>query len=103
MSAQDGKDPEMGCRGVHFALIPDETARLESARDDDELMAVIEEIEDRWDRDWLVETDKAWGAVGGHALQEGKAGNLENPSTPGAEHPSSLNSPDLSTEVPGYS
>ena len=26
-------------------------------------MAVIEEIEDRWDRDWLVETDKAWDAI----------------------------------------
>ena len=30
---------------------------------DDELMAAIEEIEDRWDREWLVETDKAWDAI----------------------------------------
>jgi hypothetical protein len=53
----------MACRGVHFALTTDEMVRLESAQDDDELMAVIEEIEDRWDREWLVETDKAWDAI----------------------------------------
>lgn len=53
----------MACRGVHFALTLDEMVRLESAHDDDELMAVIEEIEDRWDRDWLQETDKAWDAI----------------------------------------
>ena len=53
----------MACRGVHFALTPDETARLESASDNDEVMEVIEEVEDRWDREWLVETDKAWDAI----------------------------------------
>ncbi|MGE3821405.1 MAG: YfbM family protein [Isosphaeraceae bacterium] len=53
----------MGCRGVHFALSPEELADLEAAKDDEALMALIEEIEDRWDRDWLVETDKAWDAI----------------------------------------
>src|SRR4051794_38865380 len=53
----------MACRGVHFALAPDDRGRLESACDDEELMAVIEEIEDQWDRDWLRETDKAWDAI----------------------------------------
>ena len=61
--SQDGKDPEMACRGVHFALTLDEMARLESAHDDDGLMAVVEEIENQWDGDWLVETDKAWDAI----------------------------------------
>src|SRR5215216_2280040 len=53
----------MACRGVHFALTPDEAARIACAGDDDDLMAAIEEIEERWDRDWLVETDKAWDAI----------------------------------------
>jgi hypothetical protein len=53
----------MACRGVHFALSPDEAEKVVSADDDEELMAVVEEIEDRWDRDWLVETDKAWDAI----------------------------------------
>lgn len=68
----------MACRGVHFALTPEEAARLDAARDDDELMAMIEEIEDRWDRDWLVETDKAWDAI--HRCLTG--GTLENGPTP---------------------
>jgi hypothetical protein len=54
----------MACRGVHFALIPEEAVRIDAARDDDQLMALIEETEERWDRDWLVETDKAWDATG---------------------------------------
>jgi hypothetical protein len=54
----------MACRGVHFALTPEDAARIDAARDDDQLMALIEEIEERWDRDWLVETDKAWDATG---------------------------------------
>jgi hypothetical protein len=54
---------EMACRGVHFALTPDEAEKLESAKDDEELMAAVEDIEDRWDRDWLQETDKTWDAI----------------------------------------
>src|SRR4051794_36528891 len=53
----------MACRGVHFALTTDEMVRVESAPDDDRVMAVMGEIEDRWDREWLVETDKAWDAI----------------------------------------
>src|SRR4051812_34991553 len=49
-----GEEPDMACRGVHFALTPDEMGRLIAAGDDEALMAVIDEIEDRWDRDWLV-------------------------------------------------
>jgi hypothetical protein len=68
----------MACRGVHFALSPDEVEKVVSADDDEELMAVVEEIEDRWDRDWLVETDKAWDAI--HRCLTG--GTLEYGRTP---------------------
>ena len=41
-------------------------------------MAAVEEIEDRWDEDWLVETDKAWDAI--HRCLTG--GTLEYGPTP---------------------
>ena len=53
----------MACRGVHFALDPVDEARVLEASDDEELMQVIESLETRWDRDWLVQTDKAWDAI----------------------------------------
>ena len=53
----------MGCRGVHFALTAEEAALISSASNDGQLMTAIEEIEDRWDQEWLVETDKAWDAI----------------------------------------
>lgn len=68
----------MACRGVHFALTPDEAEKVASADDDEELMAAIEEIEERWDRDWLVETDKAWDAI--HRCLTG--GSLEHGPSP---------------------
>ena len=68
----------MACRGVHFALTPDEAVKVASAHDDEGLMAAVEEIEDRWDREWLVETDKAWDAI--HRCLTG--GTLEYGPTP---------------------
>ena len=54
----------MPCRGVHFALTAEESARLLSAAGDDALVDVMqEEIEERWDEEWLCETDKAWDAI----------------------------------------
>lgn len=55
----------MACRGVHFALTADEEQRLLAAvGDDDAVVELIqEEIEERWDADWLQETDKAWDAI----------------------------------------
>ncbi|MEV8093087.1 DUF1877 family protein [Kitasatospora sp. NPDC085879] len=53
----------MACRGVHFALTADQSARLLAAADDEEVLAVVEEIEEAWDRDHLAETDKAWDAL----------------------------------------
>ena len=50
--------------GVHFALTSEQERRLRTAAGDDEaVMEVIEAIEEAWDRDHLVETDKAWDAI----------------------------------------
>lgn len=55
----------MGLRGVHFALTAEESSRLmDTPRMTDEMiMAFAEEIEGRWDKEWLQETDKAWDAI----------------------------------------
>src|SRR5262245_65966224 len=54
----------MACRGVFFALTKEEEARLLAAPDSDTVVEIItEEIEERWDREWLVEMDKSWDAV----------------------------------------
>ncbi|MEM9419483.1 MAG: YfbM family protein [Planctomycetota bacterium] len=55
----------MACLGVHFALTDKEEAQLlDAVGNDDAVIKVIqEEIEDRWDEDWLQETDKAWDAI----------------------------------------
>ncbi len=55
-------DP-MACRGIHFALTADESARLLAAGGNEAVRAVVEEIEERWDEEWLAETDKAWDAL----------------------------------------
>lgn len=51
----------MGCLGVHFAIDSDRADRLLAAADDEELLAVVEEIEEAWDA--AFETDKAWDAL----------------------------------------
>ena len=51
----------MACRGVHFAIDDEQAQRLLAARDDDELVAIVEEIEEQWDA--AFETDKAWDAL----------------------------------------
>jgi len=54
----------MACRGVFFALTKEEEAKLLAAADSDAVVEIItEEIEERWDREWLVEMDKSWDAV----------------------------------------
>ena len=53
----------MACRGVFFALDKEQTNRIQSATDDEQLMEVIEEIEDIWDADYLAECDKSWDAM----------------------------------------
>lgn len=54
----------MACRGVFFAITDEDAARLLAAKSDEEVLDLIqEEIEERWDEDWLQETDKAWDAI----------------------------------------
>ena len=53
----------MACRGVHFALTTEDEAALLAASGDDEVMEIEERIEERWDRPWLSESDKAWDAL----------------------------------------
>jgi hypothetical protein len=54
----------MGCRGVLFAINQSESKILRKIRNDSELVDYIQEnIEEKWDEDWLRETDKAWDAI----------------------------------------
>src|SRR5688572_24543107 len=54
----------MTARGVHFALDTSDARRvLDAAGDDEALAEIFEDIEERDDEDWLVETDKAWDAI----------------------------------------
>lgn len=53
----------MGCLGVYFALTETESQKLLQAEGDAAVLGVIEEIEKRWDKNWLQETDKAWDAI----------------------------------------
>lgn len=51
----------MTALGMHFAVEPELEARLLSARTDDEVMEIVEEIEETCDLDFA--TDKAWDAL----------------------------------------
>jgi hypothetical protein len=53
----------MSARGVHFAITPAQERQLLAARSGRKLMELIEEIEDAWERPFLVESDKAWDAI----------------------------------------
>ncbi len=55
----------MASRGVHFALSDEEQIKLaDLAKSQGNVVEYIqEEIEDRWDHEWLCETDKAWDAI----------------------------------------
>jgi hypothetical protein len=53
----------MSGRGVHFALNNAHTQAVLAAKDDDDLMSVIEAIEAEWNEEYLAESDKAWNAI----------------------------------------
>src|SRR5512141_534136 len=54
----------MACRGVFFALsVADEKKVLAAASDEALIEVIQEDIEERWDAEWLVEVDKAWDAM----------------------------------------
>lgn len=54
----------MGCLGVHFAVTDEQRAGLEAAADDDARIRYLQEVvEEGWDEENLVETDKAWDGI----------------------------------------
>lgn len=61
----------MACRGVFFAITLEKVEALLGAKDDEELKAVLEGIEDAWDEENVAECDKAWDAMH-RALTDGR-------------------------------
>ena len=58
--------------GVHFALTAAQLKKLHALEgDDDGILEFMSEVEEKWDRAWLVETDKSWDAMH-RALTNGK-------------------------------
>lgn len=53
----------MSARGVHFALTSAQEKALLAAKSDRKVMALVEELEEEWDKPFVVETDKAWDAI----------------------------------------
>jgi Domain of unknown function (DUF1877) len=54
----------MSCRGVFFALDPEQTKQILSFTADPERLYYVQEvIEAAWDEQHLYETDKAWDAI----------------------------------------
>ncbi|HEX5410891.1 MAG TPA: YfbM family protein [Terriglobia bacterium] len=51
-------------RGVHFALTRQDLDGILATESDEELLSVLSDgIEERWDEEWLAQTDKAWDAI----------------------------------------
>ena len=62
----------MASRGVHFAITQEEYEKLMNIQSDEELINFIQnEFEEKWDEEWLFETDKAWDAIH-RSLTDGK-------------------------------
>lgn len=54
----------MACRGVFFALTPEQKDHLLALTSDQERLEYVQEvIEEAWDEEHLYETDKAWDAM----------------------------------------
>lgn len=54
----------MSCLGVHFAITAAQAKKLLAAKNDEDLVDLIqEEIEEDWDEEWVFQTDKAWDAL----------------------------------------
>ena len=53
----------MASLGVLFALTEKQTKHLMKAHGDEEVLELIEEIEEAWDKESLQETDMAWDAI----------------------------------------
>jgi uncharacterized protein DUF1877 len=63
----------MPCRGVFFAVTPEQAEQLLAAKDDERLMSLVEKIEEAWDEEHLAQCDKAWDAMH-RALTDGDLG-----------------------------
>ena len=53
----------MSARGVHFAITSALAESLLAAKSDRKLMPLIEQIEETWEKPFVVESDKAWDAI----------------------------------------
>ncbi len=53
----------MSCLGVLFAPSEADARRLLAAEDGNAVLSIIEELEEKWDEEWLVQTDKSWDAM----------------------------------------
>ena len=53
----------MACRGVFFSITPEQAASLRAATYDDDVMKLVEDIEEAWDKDNLAQCDKSWDAL----------------------------------------
>jgi len=54
----------MSQRGVFFAVVDTDVVKLRGAASDPELLAIIQDdIEEKWDVEWLFQTDKAWAGL----------------------------------------
>jgi hypothetical protein len=53
----------MSGRGVLFAVDDDVLARLGDARDDAEVQAIVDDLEERWEPGFTCELDKSWDAI----------------------------------------
>lgn len=73
----------MGCLGVHFAITRKQMDQLIAATEDDSRDAnevvreILEAIEEKWDRKYLFETDKAWDAIHRCLTEDDTGGGLD--------------------------
>jgi hypothetical protein len=53
----------MSARGVHFAVTQAQARALLAAKSDRRLMSLIDQIEQAWEKPFVVESDNAWDAI----------------------------------------
>jgi hypothetical protein len=57
-------EEKMACRGVLFAITEEQKTDLLKANSDSEVLSIVQDgIEEDWDEENLVQTDKAWDAI----------------------------------------
>lgn len=67
----------MGCLGVYFALTDEDLRKvLDAATDEDRRAIITDDIEDRWNEEWLFSTDQAWGGIH-RCLSDGTLDNMK--------------------------